>query len=36
MTLHNSIKQHKEGPIDPISGGSGVASGSGMSTGSGV
>ena len=36
MILHNSIKQHKEGPIDPISGGSGVASGSGMSTGSGV
>jgi hypothetical protein len=28
--LHKSTKQHKEGPADPISSGSGVASGSGM------
>ena len=34
--LHKSIKQHKDGPVDPKSGGSGVAGGSGMSTGLGI
>ncbi|KAN0134489.1 hypothetical protein V8E53_007635 [Lactarius tabidus] len=30
ILLHKSTKQHKEGSVDPISSGSGVASGSGM------
>ncbi|KAN0134499.1 hypothetical protein V8E53_007645 [Lactarius tabidus] len=30
ILLHKSTKQHKEGSVDPISSGSGVASGSGL------